>query len=86
MKNRILDQTILLTADDERDYELKVRVKPVIPPLRGQHYAAKPTSLVSLRGKSAIPIGSVLDSFGVTEQDAARACATKVEQYLKTGV
>ena len=84
MKNRILEQTVLLSADDERDYELKVRVKPVIPPVRGQSFAAKPVSLLSLRDRSALPIGVLLDSFGVTENHATRACVEEVEQFLMT--
>jgi len=44
---RILEEMTRITAD-ERDYNLGIRLSPVMPPLRGQHFAAKPTKLVSL--------------------------------------
>jgi hypothetical protein len=82
MKSRIVSQEVRLTTADDRDYQLKIRVMPVIPPLNGRHFAAKPDTLVSLHRKSAIPVRGLLDTFGVSEQDAARACIEKVEQFL----
>ena len=82
MTSRIVGQEVRFTTANDRDYELKINVTPVIPALRGQHFAAKPVSLVSLHDKHAISTGRFLDSFGVTEEHAARSCSVEVEQFL----
>ena len=80
--HRILEESVRITAE-ERDYNLSLRLVPVIPSLRGQHFAAKPISLVSLGDKDAISTSGLLESYGVTEEDAARACVKTVEQFLQ---
>jgi len=81
--HRILEETIRITAD-ERDYNLRLRLTLMIPSLRGQHFAARPVSLVSLRDKNSIPVSGLLETYGVSEEHAARACAQRVEQFLTT--
>jgi hypothetical protein len=81
--SRMQSQTVLLTPTDEHDYQLRVRIIPVIPPLRGQHFAAKPASLVSVPDKASVSTGGLHESYGITEEDAARACVEKVEEFLE---
>jgi hypothetical protein len=84
MKKRIVGQTLLITATNGCDLELKLRIVPMIPSLRGQHFAAKPVSLVSLHDRTVIATSGLLESYGVTEADAAYACTERVEQFLAT--
>ena len=79
--HRILEETVRITAD-QCDYNLGIRLTPVIPSHRFQHFAARPTKLVSLSDKASLSISGFLDSFGVTEEEAARACIENVEQHL----
>jgi hypothetical protein len=43
--------------------------------------AARPASLV--RVSSKVPAGGLRETYGVTEEDAARACAASVEKFLQ---
>jgi hypothetical protein len=79
--HRILEETVRITTH-QGDYNLGIRITPVIPSQRFQHFAARPTRLVSLSDKACISISTVLDSFGVTDEEAARACVKNVEQLL----
>jgi len=81
--NRILSQTVLLTASDERDYQLTIRIVRMIPSLNGRHFSARPSSLVSLYDRVAMRC-NLRESYGVTEEDAARNCAATVEEFLET--
>jgi hypothetical protein len=81
---RILSETILLSTTNERDHKLTVRIVPIIPSLSGRHFAASPCSLVSLCDGAAIPTSKLRESYGVTEEDAARACIRKVEHFLRS--
>jgi len=56
----------------------------MIPLLNGRHFAASPVSLVSVLDSATISTSSLSESYGVTEEDAARACVEKVEQFLQT--
>jgi len=80
--NRIKSQTALITID-ERDYNLSVRIMPIIPSLAGRHVAAIPASLVRVSDKASVPTGGLCENYGVTEEDAARACIEKVEEFLE---
>jgi hypothetical protein len=81
--NRVQNQTVLITTNNERDYQLRVRIVPVIPSLRGRHFAAKPASLVSVCDKAAVPTRGLRECYGVSEEDAARACIQQVEEFLQ---
>jgi hypothetical protein len=81
--HRLQNQTALLTTTDQRDYQLRLRIVPVIPSLRGQHFAAKPVSLVRVSDKAAIPTGSFREAYGVTEEVAARVCIEEIEEMLQ---
>jgi hypothetical protein len=82
--NRIQNQTVLITTPDEHDYQLRLRIVPVIPSLRGQHFAAKPVKLISMSDQASISTTHGLrESYGVTEQDAARACVDTIEKFLE---
>ncbi len=78
---RLLRETILLSTD-ERDYQLTVRIVPMIPSLRGRHFAARPRSLVSVCDRAAISTSVLRDSYGGTEEDAVGACVQKVTEFL----
>ena len=81
--NRIQGQTVRLTQSDEDEYQLKIRIIPVIPSLAGRHYAAKPASLVRVSNKAPVATGGLRETYGVTEEDAARAGVAKVEEFLE---
>jgi hypothetical protein len=68
----------------DHDYELRLRIVPVIPSVRGQHFAAKPISLVCVTDKAAISTGGLREAYGVAEEDAARTCVQRVEEFLQS--
>ena len=82
--NRILSETILLTATNERDYKLTVRVVPIIPSLSSRHFAASALRLVSVCGRAAIPTFELRESDGITEEDAVRGYIRKVDHFLRS--
>jgi hypothetical protein len=80
--HRILSETILLSPTNERNYELTVRIAPIIPSLSGRHFAASPHRLVSVCDRAAIPTFKLRESYGITEEGAVRGCVEKVTQFL----
>jgi hypothetical protein len=81
--HRIQSEAILVTTPEEDDYKLTVRIVPVIPSLAGRHFAASPASLVRVADKASLPTGGLRETYGVTEEDAGRACVAKVEEFLQ---
>jgi hypothetical protein len=81
--HRIQSETVLLSPNDQRDYKLTVRILPVIPPLRGQHFAARPVKLISVSDQASISTRNLYETYGVSEQDASRACVENVEKFLQ---
>ena len=80
--HRVLSETILIRTTSERDYKLTVRIVPIVPSLRGRNFAASPRRLVSVYDGAAIPTFKLCESYGITEEDAARGCVEKVTQVL----
>jgi hypothetical protein len=81
--HRIQSETVLLSPNDQRDYKLIIRILPVILPLRGQHFAAKPVKLISVSDQAPISTRGLRERYGVSEEDAARACIGQVEEFLE---